>query len=166
MSSREFHRLTFHFCSAQLSSFSWPENKGKIVMYENRICNQTFKCVYMRIEILYNKEICNLQLKKRRFIRLCSKFYYKSGQWSADFITVVRVHKPSSCPTDYIFCFHIGSYLHVLNIDAIWVKCVICFKAAKAEKIRIICVIWKQDSVRPICRCPSYIHIIGSFYLY
>ena len=31
-------------------------------------------------EILYNKEICHLQLKKRRFIRLSSKFYYKSGQ--------------------------------------------------------------------------------------
>ena len=43
--------------------------------------------------------------KKRRFIRLSGKFYYKSGQWSADFITVVRVHKPSSCPTDYTFCF-------------------------------------------------------------
>ena len=57
------------------------------------------------LEILYNKEICHLQLKKRRFIRLSSKFYYKSGQWSADFITVVRVHKPSSCPTDYTFCF-------------------------------------------------------------
>ena len=42
---------------------------------------------------------------KRRFIRLSSKFYYKSGQWSADFITVVRVHKPSSCPTYYTFCF-------------------------------------------------------------
>ena len=57
------------------------------------------------LEILYNKEICNLQLKKRRFIRLSSKFYYKSGQWLADFIIVVRVHKPSSCPTDYTFYF-------------------------------------------------------------
>ena len=38
-------------------------------------------------------------------MRLSSKFYCKSGQWSADFITVVRVHKPSSCPTDYTFCF-------------------------------------------------------------
>ena len=44
--------------------------------------------------------------KKRRYIRLSSKFYYKSGQWSADFMTVVRVHKPSSCPTDYTFCFN------------------------------------------------------------
>ena len=35
---------------------------------------------------------------------MSGKFYYK-GQWSADFITVVRVHKPSSCPTDYTFCF-------------------------------------------------------------
>ena len=43
--------------------------------------------------------------EKRRFIRLSSKFDYKSGQWSADFTTVVRVHKPSSCPTDYTFCF-------------------------------------------------------------
>ena len=32
------------------------------------------------LEILNNKEICHLQLKKRRFIRLSSKFYYKSGQ--------------------------------------------------------------------------------------
>ena len=36
---------------------------------------------------------------------MSSKFYYKSGQWSADFITVVRVRKPSICPTDYTFCF-------------------------------------------------------------
>ena len=43
--------------------------------------------------------------KKRRFICLSSEFYYKSGQWSADFIAAVRVHKPSSCPTDYTFCF-------------------------------------------------------------
>ena len=34
----------------------------------------------LRLEILYNKEICNLQLKKRRFIGLSSKFYNKSGQ--------------------------------------------------------------------------------------
>ena len=34
----------------------------------------------LKVEILYNKEICNLQLKKRRFICLSSKFYYKSGQ--------------------------------------------------------------------------------------
>ena len=67
-----------------------------------------FKTSYL--EILHNKEICHLQLKKRWFIHLSSKFYYKSGQWSADFITVVRVHKPSSCPTDYAFCFHTGSY--------------------------------------------------------
>ena len=58
-----------------------------------------------KLEIQYNKEICHLQLKKRRFIRLSSKFYYKPGQWSADFITVVRVHEPSSCPTDYTFSF-------------------------------------------------------------
>ena len=62
------------------------------------------------LKTLYNKEICNLQLKKCRFIRPSSKFYYKSDQGSADFITVVRVHKPSSCPTDYTFCFHTGSY--------------------------------------------------------
>ena len=36
---------------------------------------------------------------------MSSKIYYKSGQWSADFITVVRVHKHSICPTDYTFCF-------------------------------------------------------------
>ena len=61
------------------------------------------------LEILYNKEICHLQLKKCRLIRLPRKFYYKSGQWSTDLITVVRVHKPSSCPTDYTVCFHTGS---------------------------------------------------------
>ena len=38
-------------------------------------------------------------------MRLSRKSYYKSGQWSADFITVVRVHNPSSCHTDYTFCF-------------------------------------------------------------
>ena len=32
------------------------------------------------VEILYNKEICHLQLKKRKFICLSSKFYYRSGQ--------------------------------------------------------------------------------------
>ena len=63
------------------------------------------KLRWIDVEILYNKEICHLQLKKCRFTRLSSKFYYKSGQWSADFITVVRVHEPSSCPTDYTFCF-------------------------------------------------------------
>ena len=72
--------------------------------------NHRKKTEHSLLEILYNKEICHLQLKKRRFIRLSSKFYYKSGQWSADFIAVVRVHKPSSCPTDYTFCFHTGSY--------------------------------------------------------
>ena len=66
------------------------------------------RCYFL--EILYNKEICLLQLTKRGIIRLSSKFYYKSGQWSADVITVVRVHEPSSCPTDYTFCFHTGSY--------------------------------------------------------
>ena len=35
---------------------------------------------YRDLEILYNKEMCHLQLKKRRFVRLPSKFYYKSGQ--------------------------------------------------------------------------------------
>ena len=54
---------------------------------------------------MYVYEKCHLQLKKRRFTCLSSKFYYKSGQCSAAFITVVRVHKPSSCPTDYTFCF-------------------------------------------------------------
>ena len=33
-----------------------------------------------KLEILHIKEICHLQLKKRRFICLSSKFYYKSGQ--------------------------------------------------------------------------------------
>ena len=32
------------------------------------------------LEIQYNKEICPLQLNKRSFRRLSSKFYYKSGQ--------------------------------------------------------------------------------------
>ena len=32
------------------------------------------------IEILHNIEICHLQMKKRRFIRLSSKFYYKWGR--------------------------------------------------------------------------------------
>ena len=68
---------------------------------------------YIQLEILYNKEICHVQLRKRRFIRFSSNFYYKSGQWSADFITVVRVHKPSSCPTDYTFCFNTGSYIQL-----------------------------------------------------
>ena len=40
---------------------------------------------------------------------------YKSGQWSADFITVVQVHKRSSCPTDYTFCFHRGSYIKLFE---------------------------------------------------
>ena len=31
-----------------------------------------------KVEILYNKEICHLQLKKYRFMRLSSMFYYKS----------------------------------------------------------------------------------------
>ena len=44
--------------------------------------------VYVKVEILYNKEKCHLQLKRCRFIRLFIKFYYKSGQRSADFITV------------------------------------------------------------------------------
>ena len=48
-------------------------------------------------------------------MRLSSRFYYKSGQWSADFITVVRVHKPSSCPTDYTFCF---KYRFLVNVTA------------------------------------------------
>ena len=61
--------------------------------------------------MLYHKETCHLQLKKCRFIRLSSRFYYKLGQWWANFITLVRVHKPSSCPTDYTFCFHTGSYI-------------------------------------------------------
>ena len=61
-----------------------------------------------RLEILYNKEISHLN--KRRFICLSSKSYYKSGQWSAVFITLIRVHKPSSCPTDYIFSLHAGGY--------------------------------------------------------
>ena len=68
------------------------------------------------LEILYNKEICHLQLKKRRFIRLSGKFYYKSGQRSADFITIAWVHKPSSCPTDYTFCF---SYRFLLSSNNI-----------------------------------------------
>ena len=71
----------------------------------------TFKETRGTLEILYNKEICHLQLKKRILIRPSSKLYYKSGQRSADFVTVVRVHKPSSCPTDYTFCF----FIHVLN---------------------------------------------------
>ena len=32
------------------------------------------------LEKLYNKDICHLQLKKRRFERLSSKFNYKTGQ--------------------------------------------------------------------------------------
>ena len=39
-----------------------------------------FQFIKAELEILYNKEICHLQLKKCRFIRLSSKFYYKSGQ--------------------------------------------------------------------------------------
>ena len=70
--------------------------------------------------------MCHLQLKKRRFIRLSSKFYYKSGQWSADFITVFRVHKPSSCPTDYTFCFSyrfLDNLLDHLSLKSyFWVK--------------------------------------------
>ena len=57
--------------------------------------------------------------EKRRFIGLSSKFHYKSGQWSADFITVVRVHEPSSCTTDYTFCFHTVSYPQVVFITEI-----------------------------------------------
>ena len=56
------------------------------------------EATHANLEILYNIEICHLQLKKHRFICLSSKFYYKSGQWSDDFITVVRVHKPFSYP--------------------------------------------------------------------
>ena len=33
-----------------------------------------------KLEIPDDKEKCNLQLKKRRFIRLSSKFYWKSDQ--------------------------------------------------------------------------------------
>ena len=53
----------------------------------------------------YNKEICHLTAEKNLDLYVSpASFTYKSGQGSYDFLTVAWVHKPSSCPTDDIFC--------------------------------------------------------------
>ena len=95
----------FSYLSCAKSDIGLPSFFQAIRLKSPSHITDNLERVDPEIEILHNKEICHLQLKKRRFIRLSSKFDYKSGQWSADFITVVRVHKPSSCPTDYTFCF-------------------------------------------------------------
>ena len=101
--------------------FFFPLSCHRICHFESQSCTSWRKYdILFQVEIPYNKDICHLQLNNCRFIRLSSKFYYKSGQWSADFITVVRVHKPSSCPTDYIICF---SYRFLVpRYEASWIS--------------------------------------------
>ena len=72
-------------------------------------------CILPYIEILYNKETCHRQLKK--YVELCvcpASFTISRVSESADFIAVVRVHQPSSRPTDFIACFDTGySFLSI-----------------------------------------------------
>ena len=86
LKKRRFIRLSdqFYYKSGQ-----WSADFITVVLTTRLYTVVSRLCVYCTLKILFHKEICKLQLKKHRFIRLSGQFYYNSGQWSADFITVV-----------------------------------------------------------------------------